>query len=134
MRVHDLGVPFQLDLADVAGSSARLGTPGLGAVCESLQPADLSAGACRAGLQESDAADICQDVFRAVAGNLERFRYDRPSDTFRGWLWTITRNKIRDFCRAQANRPGAMGGTVAQQRMHEVPDLPEDVDEASGFR
>ncbi len=73
-------------------------------------------------LQPADSADVLQDVFRSVAGNLENFRRDRPRDSFRGWLWTITRNKILDHFRKQNNRGNALGGTNAAQRMHEVPD------------
>jgi RNA polymerase sigma-70 factor (ECF subfamily) len=55
---------------------------------------------CRhAGLQAADAADIGQEVFQAVARCIADYRHSRPQDTFRGWLCTITRNKIRDFIR-----------------------------------
>jgi len=40
---------------------------------------------CRqSGLSEHDSADIVQDVFSAVARNVERFRRDRSTDSFRG--------------------------------------------------
>jgi RNA polymerase sigma-70 factor (ECF subfamily) len=50
----------------------------------------------RAGLQPADVDDIAQEVFAAVANNLAGFRHDRPGSTFRGWLRTITINKVRD--------------------------------------
>ncbi len=53
----------------------------------------------RAGLQPADAADVGQEVFRAVARKLNDFRRTGPGDTFRGWLRTITQNKIRDHAR-----------------------------------
>jgi RNA polymerase sigma-70 factor (ECF subfamily) len=68
----------------------------------------------RAGLRGEDAADITQEVFRAVAARAPQLRHDRPGDTFRGWLWTVTRNKIRDFHRGRAGDPSAVGGTDAQ--------------------
>ncbi|MCH8150232.1 MAG: sigma-70 family RNA polymerase sigma factor [Planctomycetes bacterium] len=74
------------------------------------------------GLQRADAADVTQDVFQAVMNGLDSFRRDRPEDSFRGWLWTITRNKIHDFYRAQAMRPGAYGGTDAWDKMQQVPE------------
>src|SRR3954447_559529 len=48
----------------------------------------------RRGLREADSADIVQDVFQAVATHLGAFRKQGGADTFRGWLRTITENKI----------------------------------------
>jgi RNA polymerase sigma-70 factor (ECF subfamily) len=81
----------------------------------------------RGGLGPEDGADVFQDVFRAVAEHLAEFRRDRPGDTFRGWLRTIARNKIRDHYRRLAGQPRAAGGTDAQLRLRDVPDpLPDD--------
>ena len=44
----------------------------------------------RWGLPAEDAADVVQEVFRAVVAHLGQYRRDRPGDTFRGWLWTIS--------------------------------------------
>ena len=85
---------------------------------------------CRSrGLQPADAADVFQEVFAAVARSVGRYLHERNGGTFRGWLWTITRNKIRDHHRAQAQRITATGGTHAQQRLAEVP---EPTEESSG--
>lgn len=80
----------------------------------------------RSGLCPDDAADTAQEVFRAVAVAIDRFRNNRPQDTFRGWLWTITRNKIRDFARAENRRPLAAGGTDAYARLVDIPEDPPD--------
>ena len=78
---------------------------------------------CRkSGFQAADAADIVQEVFCSVANGISDFQKERPSDTFRGWLWTITRNKIRDHFRRQAGEVEAVGGTDAQLRLAEIPD------------
>ncbi len=59
-------------------------------------------GWCRqCGLQAEDAADIGQEVFSAVAVNREGFHREGPCASVRGWLWVITRNKIRDHFRRQ---------------------------------
>ena len=88
----------------------------------------------RAGLQDTDAADVSQEVFQAVFGGIAGFHRDQPGDSFRGWLWTITKNKLRDFFRRQAERPAATGGSDANQRFLEIPDkVPEDSDDQSGF-
>jgi len=78
----------------------------------------------RAGLQADDAADILQEVFQAIWASLDGFRRDRPDDSFRGWLWTITRNKVRDHFRRLARSPRAIGGTTAKQALAEMADVP----------
>lgn len=86
----------------------------------------------RSDLGPEDTADVFQEVFRAVAEKVEGFRRDRDGDTFRGWLRTITRNKVRDLFRRRAERPRARGGTDAQLRIEATPDpLVEDDEESS---
>jgi RNA polymerase sigma-70 factor (ECF subfamily) len=78
---------------------------------------------CRqSGVSADDAADVAQEVFRAVHRTVCDFRRAREGDSFRGWLWTITRNKVRDHFRAAADRPDAAGGTDAHMRFAELPD------------
>ncbi len=79
-------------------------------------------------LQEQDAADVFQEVFRSVAEHVADFRRDRPGDTFRGWLRTITRNKVHDHFRRLGREPGGAGGTDAQRRFANLPapEPPED--------
>lgn len=73
----------------------------------------------QANLQSQDAADVVQEVFASVAANLARFQGDRPGDSFRGWLWTITRNKVRDHYRRLAARQ-EQDGSAAQARLLEA--------------
>lgn len=70
----------------------------------------------RAGLSQDDAEDAVQDVFAAVSQHLEKFRRDRPGDSFRKWLKTIAFNRAREFHRRQSIRPRAQGGTHAQMQ------------------
>ena len=65
---------------------------------------------------------MAQDVFRSVAAHLGQFRRLRPGDTFRGWLWTITKNKLRDHFRREKVRPETIGGSEAQRLFAEKPD------------
>jgi len=71
-------------------------------------------------VRPEDAADVVQEVFAAVARSVENFRRERPGDSFRGWLWTIAHNKIRDHFRRRHDEAQAEGGTIAQHRMAEV--------------
>ena len=80
-----------------------------------------------AGFKEHDAADIVQEVFQAVFSSLHRFRGDRPTDSFRGWLGTITHRRACDHLRKRAGRPPADGGTEALAMLQQIPDrLPEE--------
>ncbi|MBC8353963.1 MAG: sigma-70 family RNA polymerase sigma factor [Planctomycetes bacterium] len=87
---------------------------------------------CRqAGLQDNDAADVSQEVFRAVANGIGSFRREEPGSSFRGWLWTITRNKLRDYFQWLSSRPSAVGGTDANQQLQSIPDSPPDEEHSS---
>src|ERR1700722_13958266 len=71
----------------------------------------LLSWARRAGLQESDAADLVQDVFVTLLQVMPSFTYDRQK-SFRAWLRTITMNKWRDLCEKRAKRPAAGGSQI----------------------
>ena len=59
----------------------------------------------RAGLETSDAADVVQEVFCAVARALDSFQLERSGDTFRGRLWTINRHRFANiFANEHVNR------------------------------
>src|SRR5438128_12285057 len=58
----------------------------------------------RVGLQESDAADLVQDVFTILVQKLPEFHYDR-SHSFRSWLHTVLLNKWRKLRRRQPSSP-----------------------------
>jgi RNA polymerase sigma-70 factor (ECF subfamily) len=75
----------------------------------------------RAGLPEEDAADVGQEVFAAVARLIPEFRYRQVGGTFRGWLWTITRNKISDFLRREQTQPQRVGGNAALKQLAQLP-------------
>ena len=73
------------------------------------------------GLQDADAADLMQDVLRSVARNAHRMEYDPKRGTFRGWLYTVTRNKIYNFLSAQRHRPRGTGDADAHERLDATP-------------
>ena len=74
----------------------------------------------RAGLREADAADVGQEVFQAVAGAIGTFHHDQKGDSFRGWLRTITHNKVLDFDRRQPPSASGVGGSAGQARLFEL--------------
>ncbi len=76
----------------------------------------------RMGLAEANASDVSQEVFQAVTKQIGEFRHARPADSFRAWLYGITRNKARDVWRKQANSPAVIGGSTIQHWFQQMPD------------
>lgn len=69
---------------------------------------------CRtSGVKESEAPDVVQEVFASVARGIATFEREKTQGSFRSWLATITRNKVRDHFRHQAKSQQAEGGTEA---------------------
>ena len=78
--------------------------------------------ACRAGLQEADAADLVQDVLTLLFRKLPEFEYDRRR-SFRGWLRTVALNKLREGRRRRA--PVTAGGGSALADLPGADDVVE---------
>jgi RNA polymerase sigma-70 factor, ECF subfamily len=58
----------------------------------------------RVGMQESDAADLIQDVFQVLVRKLPGFTYDKGR-SFRGWLRSVLLNQWRTSLRRRAEQP-----------------------------
>jgi RNA polymerase sigma-70 factor (ECF subfamily) len=67
----------------------------------------------RLGLQESDAADLVQDVFLVLVRKLPQF-HRQHERSFRAWLRTIVINRWRDLCRRRHGAQAAPGGDVPE--------------------
>ena len=89
----------------------------------------------RAGLQENDAADCTQEVFRSVFQHIGQFRGEDNGGSFRGWLWTITRNQIRHHFRLAQHRAMALVGSAGQW-LDQLPEtnLPAEEPDAQSTR
>lgn len=70
--------------------------------------------AVKNGFQDADAVDLTQDVLVAIGGAIARLDYDRTRGSFRGWLFTLVRNRMNDARRAAARRPQGSGDTAVQ--------------------
>jgi RNA polymerase sigma factor (sigma-70 family) len=73
----------------------------------------------RKGLQDADAKDVCQEVFRSVAAAISRWDPDRGS--FRGWLSTITRNLLINFLTRGRHQARGSGATSMQDLLEAQP-------------
>jgi len=79
-------------------------------------------------LQPADSLDVSQQVFQAVSRSISTFTRRSGDGSFRGWLFTITRNLIRNYLARTLRGPRPRGGTSIQLRLLQEPD---SVDEES---
>lgn len=86
----------------------------------------------QAGLQPDDASDVMQNVFHTLTSRLQQFERRNGNDSFRGWLYTITKNKVRDYFREKQQRVQALGGTAAHEMFQGLPDSPPDEASSDG--
>ncbi len=75
----------------------------------------------RKGLQDADARDLCQEVFRAVAGAIERWDPDPTKGRFRGWLFRIARNLLVNYFADQRRHARGTGSTSVQEMLEASP-------------
>jgi RNA polymerase sigma factor (sigma-70 family) len=75
----------------------------------------------RRGLQEADAADLAQEVFRAVAGAIDLYDPDPARGSFRGWLFRIARNLMVNLLVAQRRHPRGSGDTDVARLLERQP-------------
>jgi RNA polymerase sigma factor (sigma-70 family) len=80
----------------------------------------------RRGLQDADAADLTQVCLRQVASHVGSLEYDPRRGTFRGWLFTIVVNALRDFHARAQNRCQATGDSEVRRLLESQPAQEED--------
>jgi RNA polymerase sigma factor (sigma-70 family) len=77
------------------------------------------------GLQDADAADVTQEVLHAVAAASSRKAYDPERGSFRGWLFTVVRNKLRNLVTRRPRFGQGSGDSGAQAILEAQPARPE---------
>ena len=77
------------------------------------------------GLQDADAVDLVQEVLRSVAGAISQLEYDPRRGAFRGWLFTLVNNRLRNDLKARQRREAGSGDTSVAQQLAEEP-APDD--------
>ena len=75
------------------------------------------------GLSPEDASDLVQEVFQSVLKAINRYEHQ----SFRGWLWTITRNCVRDREGKPSVDRTPRGGSDFQSFLQSIPE-PEELD------
>ena len=76
------------------------------------------------GLQDSDAADLAQDVLRIAAEKMDNFQYDPARGSFRGWLLTVTLNQLRRLSKSHQDRGTGRSSIVTL--LHQQPTKQEE--------
>ena len=80
------------------------------------------------GFTDDDSSDITQNVFASVHQSINNFQKNKPSHSFRSWLWKITRYRICDYIKQNEGKPQARGGAEIQQilKEHAAPSIETD--------
>lgn len=72
---------------------------------------------CHCCVQEEGAKEIAQVIFGSVSPTVINFERQTPGNSFREWIWTITRNKIRDhMCGHNPNGPTQWVGPKCSEK------------------
>jgi RNA polymerase sigma-70 factor (ECF subfamily) len=82
----------------------------------------------RGGVAGQDIDDVVQEVFARAAASLDGFRHGGPTDTFRGWLRSVTHHRILEHFRRERRHIPAAGGTDALAVFLNQPDAPAEPD------
>ena len=87
-------------------------------------------------LQEADADDLAQEVFRLVAAALGRAVYDPRRGSFRSWLLTITHNTLVNSQIAARRQARGSGDTAVAELIAKVPapSSEEDAEFETAYR
>ena len=83
----------------------------------------------RKGLADADAADIAQDVLLSVVQQMRKWTYSSERGSFRGWLFTIARNRLKNWRSSTARRMDGIGGDDHNDALQAEADPASDVEE-----
>ena len=83
----------------------------------------------RKGLQDADAADLAQDVMTSVAQQMRQWQYNPERGSFRGWLFTIARNRLMNWQASAARRMDGTGGDDNLKAVQTCPESLPDTDD-----
>jgi RNA polymerase sigma factor (sigma-70 family) len=82
----------------------------------------IHATALKAGLTETEAQEVVQEVMIAAAKKMPVFTYEPGKDSLKGWLLAVTRWKVAN----QFRKREKVGQPSRLPRSGETPDLPSD--------
>ena len=77
----------------------------------------------------ADAADIAQNVLLSVVQQMRKWTYSSERGSFRGWLFTIARNRLKNWRSSTARRMDGIGGDDHHDALQAEADPASDVEE-----
>lgn len=83
----------------------------------------------RVNIKSFEIEDICQEVFTSVLMSINRFSKEKETDTFRGWLRTITRYRVIDYLRKKSHEVPAMRNIDIEAKVAPLTE-PEELSDA----
>jgi RNA polymerase sigma-70 factor (ECF subfamily) len=87
----------------------------------------------RQGLQDADAADVCQEVLAEVVRAMRTFEYRPERGRFRDWFGTVARHGLSRFRRRQARGPRGAGGDGALAGLDQAEAAAADTEWTAAF-
>ncbi len=92
-------------------------------------------GFCRnRGLQETDAADLAQEVMCLAAKGMPEFQYDPQRGKFRGWLLQTARYRLYKFFERRRRAPQSAEETAIQYLLEQEPTADEQTQWEEEYR
>ena len=83
----------------------------------------------RSGMQETDAADLVQEVMSEVSKSIARFQYDPQSGRFRSWLYRIAKRTAGRLRQKHARQPTGTGDSAMLNALHQLPDAHNELED-----
>jgi RNA polymerase sigma-70 factor (ECF subfamily) len=81
------------------------------------------------GLQDADAADLVQEVFRRVGNAIGRLEYAKQKGGFRAWLFTITRNCLNTYFRKKQRTVQGINDSNPGSTLGQLANASDELDE-----
>jgi len=66
----------------------------------------------KCGLQDADATDVTQEVFRTVFRSIGGFQCERDRGSFRAWLMAVVRSRLGDYFATRGKHVRGTGDTA----------------------
>lgn len=85
--------------------------------------------AIRAGLSDDEAQEITQETLIELSRRLPSFEYDREKGSFTGWLYNLTRWRIKNHLKKKQHTMAALDAWSLSECAEEIQQLAAEPDE-----